>query len=77
MVAGGVKPSAKRTSPIIMSMSSEEDSRDADFSDVGTPAPATVVEALEGGGTGDGSADQEDDDEPDPVGFFTCQGRYS
>ena len=72
LVAGGLKPSAKRMSSIIMSMSSEEDIRDADVSDVGTPAPATVVEAVEGEGTGDGSADQEDDDEPDPVGFLPC-----
>lgn len=69
-MAGGVKPSAKRTAPIIVSMSSEEDIRDADFSEVGTPAPATVVEAVEGEGTGDRSADEEDDDEPDPVGFL-------
>ncbi|CAM9895660.1 unnamed protein product [Ascophyllum nodosum] len=49
-----------------MSMSAEEDIKDADFIEVGPTTAGTVVKATEGEGNGDGD-DEDEDDGPDPV----------
>ena len=52
-----------------MSMSAEEDIKDADFIEVGPTTAGTVVKATEGEGNGDGD-DEDEDDGPDPVSFY-------